>query len=224
MSKTGYPEDSTSAPKNAMHSRFWLGLALGVLIMLLLPLVILVTGMFNIGASNEPGFLERNLANLALNTSVSVRAAETNNPFADDPAAIEMGMTHFRDTCLLCHGAPSIEPSEFAEGLNPSAPELSTVLNEWSDGELFWLTKYGIRMTGMPAFGSTHSDEDIWHIVAFVRHLPELAADQRHLLQEASKEGHRHGGSGHPGERSGETRNEEHGGGFHEESTAEDHH
>ncbi|MCZ7594211.1 MAG: cytochrome c [Hyphomicrobium sp.] len=33
-------------------------------------------------------------------------------------------------------------------------------------------------MTGMPAFGPTHDDQTLWNIVAFVRQLPNMTADQ----------------------------------------------
>jgi mono/diheme cytochrome c family protein len=48
---------------------------------------------------------------------------------------------------------------------------------EWSDAELFWIVKNGIKMTGMPAFGPTHGDEDLWAIVAIMKELPELSEE-----------------------------------------------
>ena len=47
--------------------------------------------------------------------------------------------------------------------------QISPKLQEWSSAELFWIIKNGIKMTGMPAFGPTHQDEQIWNIVGFVR-------------------------------------------------------
>ena len=190
---------SAARARSNTGKRFWWGLVAGVLLMIALPLVVLGTGMIDMAATNQPGTVERSLASLALNSSVALRAPDADNPLAGDPAAIETGMSHFRDMCLLCHGAPGIEPYEFAMGLNPDPPELSMVLDEWSDGELFWITHHGIRMTGMPAFGATHSDEDIWRIVAFVRHLPNLTANQKQVLQAASQPGHRHGGQDNGG-------------------------
>ena len=55
-----------------------------------------------------------------------------------------------------------------------------------TDGELFWLVQGGIRMTGMPAFGPTHSDEEIWKIVAFVRRLPALSPEDQQELKRGS--------------------------------------
>lgn len=197
MSETTKSVEAT--PKRSTGKSFWSGVLVGVLLAVVVPLVVLATGVVNMGATQKPGVVERSVASLALNTSVAVRAPESHNPFTGDPAAIENGLAHFRDTCLLCHGAPGIEPQEFAQGLNPDPPELSTVLADWSDGELFWLTKQGIRMTGMPAFGPTHSDEDLWRIVAFVRQLPDLTPDQQQVLKDAAQQGHQHGGAGHEG-------------------------
>lgn len=182
-----------SSKKRNAGRRFWWGFLAAVLLAILLPLVILSTGLIHMGATTEPGTIERSLASLALNRSVANRAPDAANPLSGDAAALETGTTHFRDMCLLCHGAPGIEPYEFAEGLNPNPPELSTVLSDWTDGELFWLTKHGIRLTGMPAFGTTHTDEELWSIVAFVRHLPDLTASERRVLREASQQGRHHG-------------------------------
>jgi mono/diheme cytochrome c family protein len=56
-----------------------------------------------------------------------------------------------------------------------------------TDGELFWVVQNGIRMTGMPAFGPTHKDEEIWKIVAFLRHLPALTPEEEKALSAGAK-------------------------------------
>ena len=92
--------------------------------------------------------------------------------------------------CVTCHGAPGVDASEAGEGLNPPAPDLTTgKVQKRTDGELFWLVQGGIRMTGMPAFGPTHKDEEIWKIVAFLRRLPALSPEEtRELKTEGAKE------------------------------------
>jgi mono/diheme cytochrome c family protein len=83
-----------------------------------------------------------------------------------------------------------------ARGLLPEPPELAVVAEEWSVAELFWITKHGIRMTGMPAFGPTHSDAELWEVVAFLRVLPALTPEAyRALLGPAADGGH--DGHGH---------------------------
>ena len=56
------------------------------------------------------------------------------------------------------------------------------------DGELFWVVSNGIRMTGMPAFSPTHKQEEIWKIVAFVRHLPEITKEEQQILRAGHEE------------------------------------
>jgi hypothetical protein len=99
-------------------------------------------------------------------------------PRLDDPARIGAGFPHFQEMCRLCHGAPGYLRSEFAEGLYPSPPHLTSdeIRNEITDAELFWVVQNGLKMTGMPAFGDTHSPDQIWSIVAFIRKLPRINA------------------------------------------------
>ncbi|HTY41254.1 MAG TPA: cytochrome c, partial [Thermoanaerobaculia bacterium] len=52
-----------------------------------------------------------------------------------------------------------------------------------TDGELFWILQNGIRLTGMPAFGPTHKDRQIWAIVAFVRHLPAMTPEEQKAMK-----------------------------------------
>jgi hypothetical protein len=73
-------------------------------------------------------------------------------------------------------------------------------VQRWSDGELFWIVKHGIRMTGMPAFGENHSDDEIAQIVAFVRHAPQVTETERQALAQALPAEHHHDGAGEHGE------------------------
>ena len=61
------------------------------------------------------------------------------------------------------------------QGLNPVAPDLSQSATHMSAAELFWVTENGIKMTGMPAWGATHSEAELWPVVAFLLKLPELS-------------------------------------------------
>lgn len=99
-------------------------------------------------------------------------------PPLDDPAAVAEGMEHYHEMCVTCHGAPGVEPSEIGKGLNPMPPDLTRhELDDEEAAEFFWIVGNGIRSTGMPAFGATHTDEQIWQIVAFLRQLPELSPE-----------------------------------------------
>ena len=89
----------------------------------------------------------------------------------------EVWTIHSVKACVYCHGAPGKDPTDIGKGLNPEPPYLPDVVARWSGGELFWIAKNGIRMTGMPAFGSTHKDEEIWKVVAFIQRLPTVTEE-----------------------------------------------
>jgi len=88
------------------------------------------------------------------------------------------GFEHFDEMCTICHGAPGVEQSEIGKGLNPRAPDLSHAATKWAPHQLFWIVKHGIKMTGTPSFGTRHDDHEIWNIVAFLKSLPNISAEQ----------------------------------------------
>jgi mono/diheme cytochrome c family protein len=176
-----------------------------IVVAVLVAIVVMGTGAITVGADVKPGLIARTLAPWARDRSVERHAAKAQNPFAGDAAAIAAGMDHYRENCLVCHGAPGVAATEVSKGLNPPAPSLGNEENDTPDGELFWVTKHGIRLTSMPAFGPTHTDEEIWKIVAFLRHLPELTAEEKDSLREAmEKEEHHHEEHRHEARRHGE--------------------
>lgn len=95
----------------------------------------------------------------------------------DDPARRQRGLVHYAHMCAGCHGAPGVKESPVGQGLEPPPPELARGHPGRAHPErTFWVVKHGIRMTGMPAFGKTHSDAEVWDLVAFLRELPTLSA------------------------------------------------
>ena len=145
--------------------------------------IVLAAGLVDFSASTPPGRLEERLATFAINRSIERHASKGTNPLARSPAAIAAGLALFRTHCVACHGAPGVDPTEGGASLNPPAPGLTLArVQARSDGELQWIVSNGIRMTGMPAFGASRSDEDIWQLVAALRRLPRLSPEERHML------------------------------------------
>jgi len=169
--------------------KVFLGMVLAFVLALVVGAAFILTGSFNTSAAKPPGGLEKAVARLTLNRSVARRAPKAANPLSG-PDVVRAGLAHYREMCVTCHGAPGVDASEAGDGLNPPAPDLTLPgVQARSDGELFWIVQQGIRMTGMPAFGPTHKDPEIWKIVAFLRHLPQLTKDEQAALQLAREEG-----------------------------------
>src|SRR3546814_17033915 len=91
--------------------------------------------------------------------------------------------------CSGCHLAPCLEKSEIIQGLYPSAPELFREPQR-SAKEQFWIIKHGVKLTAMPAWGKTHSDELIWDMVAFVRQMPKMSPAQYQAVIASAPEDH----------------------------------
>jgi mono/diheme cytochrome c family protein len=85
-----------------------------------------------------------------------------------DSSMIVEGFRHYRSMCSMCHSAPGERPDEMALGLYPEPPLIYKHKEQEDPKEFFWIIKNGIKMTSMPAYGPTHSDERIWAITAFV--------------------------------------------------------
>jgi mono/diheme cytochrome c family protein len=169
--------------------RFLSGVVFTVALALVFAILFVASGLYDVAASKPPGGLEKAVARLTMNRSVGKRAGKTANPLSG-PDVIRAGLAHYREMCVFCHGAPGVDASEAGEGLNPPAPDLTIEsVQRRTDGELFWIVQNGIRMTGMPAFGGTHKDAEIWKIVAFLRHLPQITKDEQAALKAGTEAG-----------------------------------
>lgn len=170
--------------------KFWLGIIAGVIVSALVGFFLLPNlGLFPVTATGEANLLDW-WGHANLESYLEHQVPENSIPAEADPAE---GFEHYRAMCLHCHGGPDARRQEWAEHMLPKPPKLweEEVQKEMSDGALFYIVKHGIRMTGMPAFGPIHRDEDIWNMVAFIRQLDQLTDQQQHELQErASQFGH----------------------------------
>ena len=169
--------------------KLFLGMLLAGVLAIAVAAAVVLTGSFDTSAAKPPGGFEKAVARLTLNRSLARRASKTANPLSG-PDVVRAGLAHYREMCVFCHGAPGVDASEAGDGLNPPAPDLTLPSVQMrTDGELFWIVQQGIRMTGMPSIGSTHKDPEIWKIVAFLRHLPQISKDEQAALKLNASEG-----------------------------------
>ncbi|MGD9724343.1 MAG: cytochrome c [Pirellulales bacterium] len=88
---------------------------------------------------------------------------------------------HFADHCAICHANDGSGNTQIGRNLYPKAPDMREAETQsLSDGEIFYIIHNGIRLSGMPAWGGADPDEyeDSWKLVHFIRHLPQLTADE----------------------------------------------
>ena len=140
-------------------------------------LIFIYSGWNNVSAINDENGIMKWVLNTTKENSIESRIEDISVPDLNDSNMLKEGFEHYNEMCVSCHGAPGSEQTELSEGLNPPAPYLVKFANKIDPRELFWVTKNGIKMTGMPAWGKTHSDEKVWAIVAFMKKLPDLTAE-----------------------------------------------
>jgi mono/diheme cytochrome c family protein len=149
------------------------------------------SGLYNVAASSPHSELSNWLMSTTLRASIKRRAGGIDLPNLDDDVLVRAGANDFDAMCAGCHGAPGQAPEAIGQGLNPPATDLAKSAGHMNAAELFWVTKHGIKMTGMPAWGATHDDDALWPVVALLTKLPELDEDSyRALLASAEGAGH----------------------------------
>jgi mono/diheme cytochrome c family protein len=171
---------SVSRPASRIARR-WLVAALvaGALLALVAAVsVVIYAGTYNIAADvphTQPVYW---LLEELRDRSVAARAKDIVVPKdLDEPKRISAGAGRYAEMCRGCHLAPGMKRTEISRGLYPRAPELRRK-SDLTPAEQFWIIKHGVKMTGMPAWGITRDDELLWDVVAFLRKLPELTAEQ----------------------------------------------
>ncbi|MFU8817441.1 MAG: c-type cytochrome [Pseudomonadales bacterium] len=163
--------------------RFIFTLLFCLLLLGFIGLVFIYSGFYNVTATEPHTEPVAWVLETTKRRSVATRADNIEVPALFTEDQIRHGYVHYMAMCVMCHGAPGVEQTELAQGLRPAAPPVRDMVPEWTSAELFWVVKYGIRMTGMPAWGVTHDDDELWSIVAFMERLPQLTVEQFQQLQ-----------------------------------------
>lgn len=179
--------DRTPLSNFPYHALFWAVFAM--VAVLLIVGAAGIYGGYNVAADEPHSAFVTWLADTTRRNSIAAHARGIDIPagFGGD-VQIRAGAAEYGEMCSSCHLGPGVELSEISQGLYPRAPELARG-SPLSPEQEFWVVKHGIKMTGMPAWGTTHSDEIIWSIVAFLRKLPSLSPDQyRDLTKDAATE------------------------------------
>jgi mono/diheme cytochrome c family protein len=151
-----------------------------------------VTGILHDGLSARatPTHLEAMMARNARHLSIPANAREARNPVASSAENLRDARLHFADHCATCHGNDGGGDTLIGRGLYPKPPDLRMdETQKLSDGELFWIIENGVRFTGMPAFATPGAENDNWKLVVFIRHLPQLTAEERMEMERYNPKG-----------------------------------
>jgi mono/diheme cytochrome c family protein len=151
-----------------------------VLLMVLVPWIVVASvARSGLSARVKPSGWEIWTATRLRSLAMPAEDKMQKDPFSANESLLKEAREHFADHCASCHANDGSGHTALAQGLSPQAPDMRLPATQTkSDGELYSIIHNGIRFSGMPAWGAEGKDDDSWKLVLFIRHLPQLSADE----------------------------------------------
>ena len=140
-----------------------------------------------IGTRSAPGNLETAVSRSARSAMIPAGSRDLPNPEPATSENIRAGLEHWADHCASCHANDGSGNTEIGRSLYPPAPDMRLPATQnLSDGELFYIIENGVKLTGMPAWGTgtPEGQRDSWHLVQFIRRLPSLSEAELAEMEE----------------------------------------
>jgi cytochrome c553 len=167
---------------------FWLAAFAAVVVVGLALFV--ASGVYNVAASVPHFQITDRFIKFALRRSIATHSTGIDVPDLSDEGLVRLGAVHFRVGCAPCHGSGADDQNPVVTKMLPSPPPLRNAARDWETEELFWIVRHGLKFTGMPAWAGRDRDDEVWALVAYLEHLPELEEEEPAVLT---------GGSGQTG-------------------------
>lgn len=158
-------------------------IAIGIVVAVVVLGITILLSMVRNGFSSldEPSAVEAFMATSMRRMAVPADLEAAENPLPLTPEILAEGRAHYADHCAGCHGNDGKGQTSMGPKFYPKVPDMTKEATQsQSDGALFAAIENGIRLTGMPAFGNgtAESAYGSWGLVHFVRHLPQVTAEE----------------------------------------------
>jgi thiosulfate dehydrogenase len=165
--------------------KFLFGVIVGVILLPLTAFFWVKSGQMQVATAAPPLPFERRLAHMALDARISKEApAQSSVPASE--SNLLAGAKLYREHCEVCHGSTSEDKTAIAKGMFPAPPLLLHGKGVTDDpaGETYWKVANGIRLTGMPGFRGSLSDEQMWEISQLLATADKLPPSVTTALQQ----------------------------------------
>ena len=137
---------------------------------------VLYGGFYDVGATTQHLQPVYTLLEQGMKYSIARRAGDIVEPASLSSAPVlQRGAACYRDHCVQCHGGPGVARQPLGMGMQPLPSALIDAAGDWKTRELYWITRYGIKMSGMPAWEFRLGEDDLWAVVGFLKLLPTLS-------------------------------------------------
>lgn len=167
---------------------FFLGVLVGIALPVVGALSYLRLGLAEVRADVPPSQWESYLMNTGLRASLRRKAPDVPNPVLPTDENLIAGGQFYLRACAGCHGTPGKPFGSKGSSLYPPIPELPVIGTELSEAQIFWVAKHGIRRSGMFANGAWASDEKLWTVAAYIKHMNSLPPAVRGAVEKPAAE------------------------------------
>lgn len=152
----------------------------------------ILSGLYDVSATNKHWDITTKLLEIARDRSVHSASENIIVPELDNIEMISNGAKNYDSMCVQCHLAPGAPQTELNQALYPKPPIFHKDIHEHkhSAAETFWVIKNGFKMTGMPAWGEFHTDQQLWEMTAFLQKMNDMTPDRYFEL--VGEGGHSH--------------------------------
>lgn len=138
--------------------------------------IVLRAGLYDTSATAQHLQPVYSLLEQGMAYSVRNHSSEVQVPPLGAPQQLKQGALVYAAHCAQCHGGPGFAQAKIGQSMQPLPGPLVDASARWQPRELYWITKHGIKMSGMPAWQFHMSESDLWAVVAFMGLLPTLSA------------------------------------------------
>lgn len=163
---------------------FLIGLILGLIILPLWGWIYFRYGYAPVATASSPMPFEKRLAHMALNERIDKEAPKS-SPLPATEANYDAGVHVYREHCAMCHGLPGQPETPTSHGMYPQPPQLFKGHGVTDDpvGETYWKVANGIRLTGMPAYTKSLSEDQMWQVSLLLANADKVSQQIRTELQ-----------------------------------------
>jgi mono/diheme cytochrome c family protein len=166
--------------------RVIIGLVIGISLTLAAGYLFVRLGGMPVATKSKPLPMEKKLARMALHAAMDKEAGKP-SPLAADETNLLAGAKVYQAQCAVCHGRSGQPESAIARGMFPHPPQLLPPKKGVTDdpvGEIYWKVKNGIRLTGMPGYSESLTDEELWQVSLMLLHADKLPASVQSVLRQ----------------------------------------
>lgn len=157
--------------------RFFLGFLTGLAMLALGEFCYVRFGFVDPKADVPVNRVEERFAMPSLDASVDRYAPEVRNPLDPSDANLIGGMKIYQADCANCHGDINHSRAVLAGVFYPRAPQFVQDAPDMPEYQNFYIIEHGIRLTGMPAWKRSLSDQQVWQVTTFLGQMDKLPSN-----------------------------------------------